>query len=45
MPYFQLWTFRGGKVIRIESIRDADEADEAVGLSPSGRTAQNAVEG
>ena len=31
--YFQLWTFRGGKAIRIESIRERDEALEAAGLS------------
>ena len=31
--YFQLWTFRGGKAIRIESIRDRAEALEAAGLS------------
>jgi ketosteroid isomerase-like protein len=30
--YFQVWTFRGGSVIRIESIRDRDDALEAVGL-------------
>lgn len=32
MRYFQLWTFRGGKIIRIESIPDADEAHDAAGL-------------
>jgi ketosteroid isomerase-like protein len=31
--YFQLWTFRGGKVIRLESVLDEAEALEAVGLS------------
>jgi ketosteroid isomerase-like protein len=38
MRYFQLWTFRGGKVIRIESISGDEEAREAAGLS-SGRSA------
>jgi len=33
LRYFQLWTFRGGKVIRLESIRDRAEALEAAGLS------------
>jgi ketosteroid isomerase-like protein len=32
MHYFQLWTFRGGKVIRLEVIADEAEALEAVGL-------------
>jgi ketosteroid isomerase-like protein len=32
LRYFQLWTFRGGKVIRLESIRTRDEAFEAAGL-------------
>ncbi len=31
--YFQLWTFRGGSLIRIESIVDRTEALEAAGLS------------
>jgi len=31
--YFQLWTFRGGKAIRLECIRDRAEALEAAGLS------------
>ncbi len=31
--YFQLWTFRGGKVIRLDSIRSESEALEAV-VSP-----------
>jgi hypothetical protein len=31
--YFQVWTFRGDAIIRIESIRERDEALEAVGLS------------
>jgi ketosteroid isomerase-like protein len=30
--YFHVWTFRGGKVIRFESIRERDEALETVGL-------------
>jgi ketosteroid isomerase-like protein len=32
MRYFQLWTFRGGKAIRLEVIADEAEALEAVGL-------------
>jgi ketosteroid isomerase-like protein len=32
LRYFQLWTFRGGKVIRLENIRGRDEAFEAAGL-------------
>ena len=31
--YFQLWTFRGGKVIRLETIFREAEALEAAGLS------------
>jgi ketosteroid isomerase-like protein len=31
--YFHLWTFRGDKAIRFESIRERDEAFEAAGLS------------
>ena len=31
--YFQLWTFRGGKVIRLETILSEPEALEAAGLS------------
>ena len=30
--YFQLWTFRGGKVVRLETVQDEAEALEAVGL-------------
>jgi ketosteroid isomerase-like protein len=30
--YFHLWTFRGGKAIRLETIRERDEALEAAGL-------------
>lgn len=30
--YYQVWTFRGGSVIRIESIREREEAFEAAGL-------------
>ncbi len=30
--YFHLWTFRGGKVIRLESIRERPDALEAAGL-------------
>jgi ketosteroid isomerase-like protein len=32
MRYYQIWTFRGRSVIRIESIRERREALEAVGL-------------
>jgi ketosteroid isomerase-like protein len=32
LPYFHLWTFRGGRVIRFESIREREEALEAAGL-------------
>jgi ketosteroid isomerase-like protein len=32
MRYFQVWTFRGGAVIRIESIREREEALEAAGM-------------
>jgi hypothetical protein len=32
MSYYQVWTFRGGSVIRIESIRERDDAFDAVGL-------------
>jgi ketosteroid isomerase-like protein len=41
LRYFQLWTFRGGRVIRIESISDADEACEAAGLPAMEPTAHN----
>ena len=33
LRYFMLWTFRGRKVIRIESYRERAEALEAAGLS------------
>jgi ketosteroid isomerase-like protein len=33
MCYFQVWTFRGGSVIRIESIMERADALEAAGLS------------
>jgi len=33
MRYFQIWTFRGGRVIRIESVKGRGEALEAAGLS------------
>ena len=36
MRYYQVWTFRGRSVIRIESIREREEALEAVGGSPYG---------
>ena len=32
--YYQIWTFRGRSVIRIESIREREEALEAAGLHP-----------
>ena len=32
MRYFQVWTFRGGAVIRIESVREREEAFKAAGL-------------
>jgi ketosteroid isomerase-like protein len=32
LSYFQLWTFRGGKLIRLECVFGADEAREAAGL-------------
>ena len=32
MRYYQLWTFRGSSVIRIESIREREDALEAAGL-------------
>jgi ketosteroid isomerase-like protein len=32
MRYYQVWTFRGGWVIRIESIRERDDALAVVGL-------------
>jgi ketosteroid isomerase-like protein len=31
--YFQVWSFRGGKVIRLETVRDRAVAFEAAGLS------------
>jgi ketosteroid isomerase-like protein len=31
--YFHLWTFRGGKAIRLETIRERDDALAAAGLS------------
>jgi ketosteroid isomerase-like protein len=33
MSYYQVWTFRGSSVIRIESIRERSDALEAAGLS------------
>jgi ketosteroid isomerase-like protein len=32
--YFQVWTFRGGLVIRLDMIRERDTALRAVGLTP-----------
>ena len=34
IDYFQIWTFRGGKVIRLETIRERETALRAVGLTP-----------
>jgi len=31
--YFQLWTFRGDRVIRLENMRERDEAFAAAGLA------------
>ncbi len=36
MRYFQVWTFRGGAVIRIENVRERQEALEAAGLGGQG---------
>jgi ketosteroid isomerase-like protein len=33
MRYFQVWTFRGGAVIRIENIRDRPDALRTAGLT------------
>ena len=33
LEYFQIWSFRGGRVIRLEVIRDRSEAMKAVGIS------------
>jgi ketosteroid isomerase-like protein len=33
MRYFQLWTFRAGTVVRIESIMDREDALDAAGLT------------
>lgn len=30
--YFQVWTFRGGRVVRLENFRERDEAMAAIGL-------------
>jgi ketosteroid isomerase-like protein len=32
-PFFMLFTFRGGKIVRIESILERDQALQAAGLS------------
>jgi uncharacterized protein len=32
LRYFQVWSFRGGKVIRLENFRERGEAIEAAGL-------------
>jgi ketosteroid isomerase-like protein len=34
LPYFQVWTFRGDSVVRIESIATREEAMAAVGSAP-----------
>ena len=33
LRYYQLWSFRGGKVIRLENFRERAEALDAAGLS------------
>ena len=33
LRYFQLWSFRGGRVIRLENFRERAEALEAAGLA------------
>ena len=33
LPYFQLWTFRGDRVIRLENFRERAEALKAAGLA------------
>jgi ketosteroid isomerase-like protein len=33
LRYYQLWSFRGGKVIRLENFRGHADALEAAGLS------------
>ena len=32
-PFFMVFTFRGGKIVRMESILNRDDALEAAGLS------------
>jgi ketosteroid isomerase-like protein len=32
LRYYQVWSFRGGKVIRLENFRERAEALEAAGL-------------
>jgi ketosteroid isomerase-like protein len=34
LVYFQLWTFRGDKVIRLEIVRDEQRARAMLGLAP-----------
>jgi ketosteroid isomerase-like protein len=34
MRFGQLWTFRGGRAVRMEMINDVDEARRAAGLDP-----------
>jgi hypothetical protein len=43
LRYFQVWSFRGGKVIRLEGFRERAEALEAAGLREElpGRTCAN----
>ena len=38
MRYYQVWTFRGGAVIRLESVKGRGEAIRAVGLGEDART-------
>ena len=33
LRYFHVWTFRGGRAIRLETFRERGEANEAVGLT------------
>src|SRR5262245_21761100 len=39
--YFMLWTFRGAKIVRIETVRDEGDALAAVGLFGVGDVAGN----
>jgi ketosteroid isomerase-like protein len=44
MCYYQVWTVRGGSVIRIESIREQQDALEAVGLGDKAGMSHEGVE-